>query len=274
MKTEDRTRNAPNGRQRGAAELFVERMLGVGRVGFSLEELCAASGLSATAARFQLLRLREKVVRVSPRQRFYLIVTPEHRGVGAPPPGWWLEDYFAWLGRPYYVALQSAASIHGSNPQAVQLTQVMTDRPTRLISLGRLRVRFYVKRAIEKTPTIQPPGAPAPLRVSAPEATALDLVRYAKVIGGIERAAETIRPLLPGLRGPALKRALNAGTEVAVAQRFGFVLDAVGQKSLAAVVHNFLPAGLTPVVLSPEKKGKGALVERWKVVSNSAELKV
>src|ERR1051326_8276774 len=141
-------------RRIGAAEGFIEARMGLGRVAFSLDELTKESRLSAIAARFQLLRLRGKAVRVSPRQPFFLIVGPEHRSMGAPPPNWWLQDYFDWLGHPYYVALQSAASSFGSNSQALQVTEVMTDRPCRAIRVGRIQVRFFVKRGIERTPTV------------------------------------------------------------------------------------------------------------------------
>ena len=137
-------------RQIGAAEAFIDKRLALGRVTFSLDELMKESGLSAIAAKHQLQRLPGKVIRVSPRQPFFLIISPEHRGMGAPPAIWWLQDYFNWLGRPYYLALQSAASAFGSNPQALQVTQVMTDRPCRAIKVGRVQVRFFVKRDIEQ----------------------------------------------------------------------------------------------------------------------------
>lgn len=260
----------------GAADAFVDARMGLGRVAFSLEELTKESGLSAIAARFQLLRLRGKVARVSPRQPFFLIVSPEHRSMGAPPATWWLQDYFNWLGRPYYLALQSAASSFGSNPQALQVTQVMTDRPCRAINAGRIQVRFFVKRGIQRTPTQQPVGAVAPLLVSSPEATAYDLIRYATSIGGIERAAETIRPLLPLLRARELKRVLGAENEPAIAQRLGFVIEACGNKSLAKVVRDWLPDELTLVTLTPIKGNRDSLplVKRWQVLNNSSELKV
>jgi hypothetical protein len=106
-----------------------------------------------------------------------LIVAPEHRAMGAPPAIWWLNDYFNWLGRPYYLALQSAASSFGSNPQALQVTQVMTDRPCRPVKVGRIQVRFFVKRGIGRTPTQQLAQASAPLCISTPEATSFDLIR-------------------------------------------------------------------------------------------------
>jgi hypothetical protein len=272
------THNAKTGaqiRRSGAAEAFCDARLAVGRVTLALSDLVKTSGLSPLAAKRQLSRLRGKVVRISPRQPFYLIVSPEHRSMGAPPPDWWLQDYFNWLGRPYYLALQSAASSYGSNPQALQVTQVMTDKAFRAIKVGRTQLRFFVKRGIERTPTQQPRGAVAPLLISTPEATAYDLIRYAASIGGIERAAETIRPLLPLLRARELKGVLNADNKPAVAQRLGFVIEACGNKPLARVVRDWLPDELTPVTLT-SVKGKGSrlpLVQRWQMRNNSSELK-
>jgi hypothetical protein len=276
MKIKNKPKNASEPRQIGAAEAFCDARLALGRVTLALADLVKESGLSAIAAKRQLSRLRSKVVRISPRQPFYLIASPEHRSMGAPPANWWLQDYFNWRGRLYYLALQSAASAFGSNPQALQVTQVMTDRPCRTIKVGRIQVRFFVKRGIERTPTQQPAGAVAPLHVSTPEATAYDLVRYAASIGGIERAAETIRPLLPLLRARELKRVLDAENEPVVAQRLGFVIEASGNKSLAKVVHDWLPDKLTPVTLSPAKgkRDKFPLIKRWQVFNNSRELKI
>ena len=74
-------------RRIGAVAAFVEDlMLALGRVAFSLVELVQATGLSVIAAKFQLLRLRGKVVRVSARQPFFLIVGPRNTGSRAPLP--------------------------------------------------------------------------------------------------------------------------------------------------------------------------------------------
>lgn len=196
--------------------------------------------------------------------------------MGAPPATWWLQDYFNWLERPYYLALQSAASVFGSNPQALQVTQVMTNLPLRAIKAGRIQIRFFVKSGIERTPTQPLAQAVAPLRVSTPEATAFDLVRYASSVGGIERAAETIRPLLSNLRVRGLKEVLAAENETATAQRLGFIMEAAGAKKLAQTIHDWLPDKLTRVFLSPmnEAHDNVPLVERWQVLNNSGELKL
>ncbi len=152
----------------------------------------------------------------------------------------------------------------------------MTDRPCRAIKLGRIQVSFFVKRGIERTPTQQLARAVAPLCISTPEATAFDLIRYATSIGGIERAAETITPLLPVMRARELKRVLEAENEPAVAQRLGFVIEAGGAKNLAQVIYDWLPDKLVKVPLSPlqgERKNI-PVVERWQVLNNSGELKL
>ncbi|MDX1950628.1 MAG: type IV toxin-antitoxin system AbiEi family antitoxin [Verrucomicrobiota bacterium] len=261
-------------RRMGAAEMFIESQLAVGRVAFPLSHLIGETGLSKIAANRQLSRLGPKVVKISERQSFYLIVSPEHRSFGAPPATWWLQEYFDWLERPYYLALQSAASVFGSNPQALQVTQVMTDSPRREISVGRIQVRFFVKRGIRRTATQQPSGAVAPLRVSTAEATVFDLIRYASSIGGIERAAETIAPLLGLLRPEELKRVLETENEITIAQRLGFILDSLGGKNLAKIVREWLPRNIRRISLSqiPEGGGEVPVNERWQILNTSAEL--
>ena len=257
-----------------AAKSFIEAKAAVGRITFTFSDLTKATGLTNIAAKFQLLRLGDKVVRVTPRQPFFLIVNPEHRSLGCPPPAWWLDDYLKWLGRPYYLALQSAAGVFGSNPQALQVTQGITDRACRPIKLGRVQVRFFVKRGIEQTPTQPLAQAVAPLCVSTPEATVFDLVRYADRIGGMERAAETIQPLLSQLRLREVKRVLQAEDTTPVAQRVGFIFDAAGEQKLAQAVHDWLPARLVAVPLSPSAGNRKDLpiVERWQIINNSKEL--
>ncbi len=255
-------------RQTGAAASFVEALAETGVLTFSLSELVDGTGLSTIAASGQLLRLGERVVRVSPRQPFFLIVESSCRPMGAPPVEWWLDAYFRWLHHPYYLALQSAAETYNSAPQAVQVTQVITDIPRREISLGRVRIRFFAKRQPERTPVQQPTNAYAPIRISTPEATALDLVRYASRIGGMGRVQETLRPLLPSFRMSALKSALDAEDIPAVAQRLGYLIDMEGEDHLAEIVHRWLPSRIARVSLEASKLPltETARSRRWRLL--------
>ena len=260
-------------RQTGAAAAFLDKQLAVGRVAFPLPELIKETGLSRLAARKQLLRLGDCVAQPSRRHSFFLIVGPEHRAVGVPPVAWWLDDFFKWLGRPYYMALQSAAATYGSLPQAVQVTQVMTDESRREIVAGKLRIQFFVKRAIDQTPTQPLANAYTRLVVSTPEATAFDLIRYASRIGGIGRAVETLRPMLPLMRVPEMKRVLQAENEASTARRLGYIMERSGNAMLAGAIHDWLPSQMPLIPLIPMKlKSSDAfIIERWRLVNNSGE---
>lgn len=255
----------------GATNAFLDDFLQVGRVGFSLDQLIAATGLTANAATKQLRRLEPRVVRLPPAQSYFLIVAPEHRAQGGPPVEWWLDDYFAWLKHPYYLALQTAAAAHGANPQAIQATQVMTDAPRREIILGRLRVAFFVKRRLARTPRQELANAQAPVQISTPAATAFDLVRYAPRIGGIGRAAETLTPLLAQIGGAELGAVLEAEDEVASAQRLGYVIEKAGKPKLADVVDRWLPARRPLTALVPGNPVTAEGTNRWRIVDNSGE---
>lgn len=264
-----RSSNATTKRRKGAADAFIEEQLAEGRVAFALPELLAETGLSVVAAANQLRRLGNRVRRVARRQAFFLIVEPRHLAMGAPPAQWWLDAYFRWLEHPYYLALLSAAESYGAAPQAVQVLQVMTDVPRRELSVGRLRIRFFVKRRVERTPVQQSPASYAPLRMSTPEATALDLVRYAQRIGGIGRARETLMPLLPSMRVPALRRTLDAEQNVLSAQRLGYLLERSGAERLSRAIHEWLPAKLSWCPLGPgqAETSETHRSKRWHVIA-------
>lgn len=255
----------------GSAKKFIDQQLSLGLVSFSMQALTKATGLSEIAARNQLLRLGNRVVRVTPRQAYFLIVTPENQLLGAPPVELWLDDYFSWLGRPYYVALLSAAAIHGSSPQAIQEIQVMTDQPTRNIIFSRLRINFFSKSHIQKSTTQQISNSIAPLKVSTPVTTALDLVRYASSIGGIQRATETIQPLIPLMRISDLRQSLEAESELATAQRLGFIFDYAGATKLAKVVADWLPKNKknVPLVLGVKTEREMPTDSTFNVIINA-----
>jgi hypothetical protein len=73
-----------------------------------------------------------------------------------------------------------------------------------------------------------------------------------------------------------MKRVLEAEDTVPVAQRLGFIFDAAGDKKLAQAVRDWLPTKLLPVPLSPLVGDRQGLpvVEPWRIINNSKELKV
>ena len=197
-------------RLRGVAEAFVGERIASGNYGFSLADLVRETGLSDRNAKNQLRRLRGRTSKVARWQPFFLVNDPADKASGAVSYDRWLDDYFAWLGRPYYLGLQSAAAIHGSQPQALQTIQIVTNVPRREARVGRQKLRFFVKSDCAASAVQQAPRAFAPMKVSTPETTAFDLVRYAPRLGGIDRTAETLAPMLHLLQPARLKSVLAA----------------------------------------------------------------
>lgn len=264
----------PNSHARGAAARFVDGCLKSGRYGFAIDEAMAAISLDARCAKDQLRRLSNRVVRVARWQSYFLIKGDADGATGAPAYDRWLDDYFHWLGHPYYVGLYSAAAIYGSQPQAIQALQIVTDSPRREVSVGRQRFRFFVKSRCPSTQVQQAPASFAPLKVSTPEATIFDLVRYASRLGGIARVAETISPLLHLLKSSSLKRVLETEDEVATTQRLGFLFEKMGRTDLASTVEKHMPARRVWVPLAA---GAGCTPhaprnERWRILENSLAL--
>lgn len=210
----------------GAASAFVERIQARGRFGFTFDTVLAETGLSPAAAAAQLRRLAPGVVALYPRAGYYLIVPPEHRAIGAPPLTWWIDDFFAnHRQEPYYLGLLTAAARHGAQHQVPQIAQILTQRPHRPLKIGRLKILFVTKKAVAHTPTIRVTGGWAPFRMSTPDATVLDLLRYPEHVGGIDRVAELITELRPKLTMAGFRRALAAPHETTVSQRAGFLLE-------------------------------------------------
>ncbi len=201
-----------------------------------------------------------------------MIVPGEFDLAGAPPAQWFIHGLMVYLGQPYYVALLTAAAHHGASHQAAQVFQVVTDRPTRPMNAGRIRMEFVMKSGIEGTPTTAVKTPTGYMTMSTPEATALDLVRYFKAAGHLSHVTTVLEELAEELDGEDLVRAAEAGGfEMVVVQRLGYLLDRVGAGSvadgLAAVV-----AGRSPqaVPLRPDRPRKGCPVDgRWRVAVNN-----
>ena len=256
-------------RHRGLVSRLLDKAQARGRLVVSVDELVASSKLTPLAVKRQLEHVAERVTRLSGRPSSYLIVPPEHRAGGAPPMDSWLGDYFRLREQPYYLGLLSAAAMHGSSQQAVQVTQVMTLLPVRPMQVGRLRIEFHVKASLERTPLTELGGLAAPLAVSSPEATALDLVAFNQSIGGTERAAEVILGLLPTMSAAGLRQALVAESKVTVKQRLGYIFEILGATKLASVVEASLPARTMRILLQLAAPSTSAsVIAPWGVVDN------
>jgi predicted transcriptional regulator of viral defense system len=254
---------------RGRLARLLEERQAQGQLVCALEELARDEGLSRLAARRQLERLAPKVVQLPGRPSLFLTVPPEDRPRGAPPVAAWLHDYMSRRAPHYYVGLLSAAALHGSSAQVPMTTQVIVPKPLRPFELGRLRIEFITKQSAGSTPLAVLPGLAAPMNVSTPEATLLDLVAFSSRVGGIARVLEIAEGLKPKLTGHGFRDTLLAGVPMPVVQRTGYLLERVECPSFARIVGNFLSPKCVLVPLQAGAPANHALsIERWRILDN------
>ena len=254
----------------GSARAFVEALQSSGQYVFTRDQALKALRASEVALKNALWRLSKGGRLASPRRGFYVIVPPEYRAAGSLPPSWFIRELMAYLGRPYYVGLLSAAALHGAAHQSPHEFQVVTDRPLRPTEVGRVRIRFAKKANLAKTPTVGIKTPTGEIRVSSPEATVLDLVRYPQHAGFLSNVATVLREIAEHLDPVKLVSAAEADDEPAYAQRLGYLLDRIGFAELAAPLAKWVSAKAPRVTpLRPDRPLSGAPRNaQWRVAVN------
>jgi predicted transcriptional regulator of viral defense system len=252
------------------AASFMDGLLGQGRYTFSRKEALQRLKSSPRAAYMALHRLGKAGRLAMPRSGFYVIVDPQHRPAGILPPEWFVHDLMADVGKPYYVGLLSAAQFHGAahhRPQEFQV--VIPSRAIRPIRSGNVRFGFHGKGPFEKS-QIQDVKTPTGLmKVSSPETTAWDLVRYPRAAGGLDNAATVLKELAGSLDLKRLRETARRHAEVVVAQRLGYLLERIGEKRLSTGLA-VMVRGAPMRLLDPSRPAKGARENgRWHVLVNA-----
>ena len=209
-------------------------LLAAGRVSFTRDEAQSHIGVSTAAFHNTAARLQKQKRLLSPRHGFYVIVPPQFYGWGAPPPDWYIDALMRHEDRPYYVGLLKAAEIHGATHQSVMEYQVITDKQLPKLTAGRSTIAFYFRKTMAAVSEgIQEHKTDAGyIKLSSPELTALDLLRYPHAAGGIDHIATVLTDLGNNLE-PAKLGFLATGFETSGVQRLGYLLDYLGHDHAA-----------------------------------------
>lgn len=255
---------------------YVTGLIASGRLVFRRDEAQKANGMSQGAFLDAAEKLQKRHQLFSPRRGFYVVVPPQYLNLGSPPPTSFIDDLMRFERRPYYVGLLKAAELHGAAHQAVMEFQVVTNKRMPVIRAGRTKIAFYYRKEMtqiaagleeRKTDT-------GKMKVSAPELTILDLVRYPQASGGIDNIATVLEELGPKLDATKLA-SLSRTFERTVVQRVGYLLNQVGLRDHADKLHEALQAGpatqwieLNPSrTVDPDVATNAAIRDkRWRVI--------
>ena len=186
------------------------------------------------------------------------------------PAAWFANQLMVAMGLPYYVGLLSAAAIHGASHHQPQEFQIVTSKPVRLLVLARQRLHFIVRTHLNSTPFVPVRTPTGNIRVSTPEATAIDLVRFNKWAGGFGNAGTIIGELVDKMTSGALISTAEQMGELTAAQRLGYLLDLLGARALGDSLADWIALKRPRFMpLSPGVSMRHApRDERWRLFVN------
>lgn len=249
---------------------IIDELAAQGRYSFPFAEIVERMDSSPVAIRSALNRLKKKGVLALPYQEFYVILPPEHRARGCLPPQQFIPHLMDHLGEVYYAGLLSAAEFHGAAHHRPQVFQVVVAKARRPIECGQVRVEFIFRKNTAAIPTEPRNTSAGIVKISTPEATALDLIGYVRHCAGLDNVATVLAELAEKIE---CKRFVEAAglSPVAWVQRLGYLLDLLEEQDKADMVADYLHARqpmLTP--LMPGASIKGAKKNsRWQIFVNT-----
>ncbi|MCF8302124.1 MAG: type IV toxin-antitoxin system AbiEi family antitoxin [Bacteroidales bacterium] len=235
----------------------------------TLGELRNHFSVSEKAILQNIYRLKRKHYLAQVRKEFYVIIPPQYSNRGMIPPTLFIDDMMRFLKRVYYVGFFSAAALQGAGHQQPMELQVVTKKPPlRNIKNEKLHISYYTKTNLPSDLIIEKKTQSGYLKVSSPELTAIDLVRFHKRIGGLNRIMPILEDLTEIMKPSLLSKSAKTQNTPTI-QRLGYLLDILGNESLVNSLNRVIGEKPKEVPLSLTHKGKTSSVnKRWKIIEN------
>lgn len=241
-----------------------------GHYHFSTEELAEGLGVSLTAARSALRRLKKKGLVASPYRGFHVVVPPEHLRIGCLPAEQFVPQLMGRLGVPYYAGLLTAARYHGAAHQQPQVFQVVVPKNRPPIDSGQVHVSFVARHNAAAMPTATVNTPRGLLEVSAPETTAYDLVGYPDHCGGLDNVATVLAELGEKLDPERLFEIADL-SPIPWSQRLGYILDVVEHSPRGEQLARYVAGRVTETapLLPGAETSSARRDDRWKLWINA-----
>lgn len=220
-----------------------------------------------------MARLRQARQFFSPHPGLYVTVPAQYRTWEVIPGLDFIDAMMRALGRHYYVALLSAAELHGAAHQRPQVFQVMVDHPVASRDLGRVKLRFYTSGKITELPSQTRNTATGQARIATPAVTCLDLASRPNDAGGLNNVATVLAELVDetSLTGDHLADLAEVYPPASL-RRLGWLLDQVGGDIDTDVLHAAVATGAegrARTRLDPAGPRRGRSDRRWGIIVNT-----
>ena len=247
-------------------------LLAHGRQIITLQDAAEILGVNEKHAASALVRLKRANQLFSPARGLYVAIPPQYRTWGAVPAMEFIDQMMRAGGYDYYVALLSAAELHGAAHQRPQAFQVMVDRALKDRDLGRVKLRFYQSLKVPDLPVELRNTSNGQVRIATPAVVVLDLASRPQDGAGLSNVATVVGELAEdGKLDPDALLAISDSYPAATLRRLGWLLDAVDSGiDTDPLVAAVMERGSTSAedLLQPGGPRRGHRSPRWGLIEN------
>lgn len=253
------------------AKKYIDQLTGQGAIAFNTQQMQSDLGITYKATRRMLERLLDNKEIATPAKGYYLIITPEFRRLGCLPPNYFIDELMEYWHRTYYVGLLSAAMFHGAAHQQPQNVQVMLPTAHPSVTCGKVIIQFIQNVACNKTPVESLKTPTGKLFISTAEATAMDLVKFMRQSGGINRVATVMHELGEKLDKHKLIELVTLFNQSSWIQRLGYLLEVLGYEDIAQSLLSYLQTSKTRMIALVPYLGtdNAKKCKKWRVYINA-----
>ena len=248
----------------------------IGKPCFSREEARKAfPALSSNVLTMSLSRYRAKGIIQAVHKGFFVVIPPQYALQKRVPDFYYVSQLMAHLGRPYYISLLSAASLWGASHQAVMVTHLMTRLPQSSTSNQKNNtLRWFYRSEIPSEFLVSKNGETEPIVYSNAELTAIDLVHWAKRIGGLSAVATVLAELRESTNFENAAAGVFKTADASDVQRLGYLYEVVlGDHEQGETIYremNKLPTAVRNVpLLVGSKNVQSRRNAKWHVDVNT-----
>ena len=222
----------------------------------------------------ELYRLCSNKTIASVYRGFYVIIPVQYVLRGSVPATYYIDQLMAYLSKPYYVCMLSAAELLGAAHQRPQQFSVMTTFPKRrVVSTRNVIIDWFYREGLPEDALITKNTETGTIRISNPLLTAADLVQYQQHVGGLSRVATILEELAEQIDIKSQFASLAFFVKKVTWQRLGYILEhVVEENELADELYDQirnLPGSLIYMPLSTSAENNTSeRNSRWKININ------
>lgn len=242
---------------------------------FSIEDVRGAGMYSSEQImKNELNRLCSNKTIVNVYRGFYVIIPVHYVLRGSVPATYYIDQLMAYLGKPYYVCMLSAAELLGVAHQRPQQFSVMTTYPRRqLVTTRNVTTDWFYRETLPEDALVLKNTETGTIRISNSLLTAADLVQNQQHVGGLSRVATILEELTEQIDIDSQLPALIPFVKTVTWQRLGYILEnVIEDKETADKLFEQLRASSARMVYKPlsssAEDNPSVRDNRWKRLFN------